>query len=132
MANNLLQFSVEVPLNADETKWFHDFLDDSDDLEDISSQSGGELGFEFEWIDNGILFYAEENGDPENLAETLLRFLTATTRYNKLGFTYSETCSSMRPGEFGGGAVLLKREKDGGITTEYMNAVTWLTEKMGW
>lgn len=133
MANNYLQFSFLVPLKTKkERTWLTKFLTDRpegfwtanqiDDCEDVEDR---EVGFQHEFSDEGVLIYGEENGDTEQVIQILKQFLKASgTKLTKLGFCYA--LPSLRPDEFGGGAILVK--KTGKV--EYIDANEWLAGKL--
>lgn len=135
MANNYLQFSFLVPLKTKkERTWLTKFLTDRpvgfwtlNQIEDCEDAEDREVGFRHEFSDDGVVIYGEENGDTEQVIQILKRFLKHSgTKLTKLGFCYALTCSSLRPDEFGGGAILVK--KAGKV--EYIDANEWLAGKL--
>lgn len=148
MANNYLQFSFDFIVPESQRGWVKEVFELGEDangddlpegspLADIFPEWGEyqELGFcgEIQADDGVCWIYAEESGNTEQVACFLLALLDrcykAGEDLNQVGFTYSETCSSMRVGEFSGGAV---RVFLNGSTpeTEWMHANHWLMEAM--
>ena len=68
------------------------------------------LEFEYFFKDGGIIFYATEYGDPEQVAKLVEKFLKEfdTGRVWSMEFCYY--CNKPRPGQFGGGAVVVTAE----------------------
>lgn len=62
---------------------------------------------EVETQGNTVYMYSEESFDSEMVAGFLSAFLRAHNRTDILSFEYAVTCSKPRPGEFGGGAVVI-------------------------
>ncbi len=116
MADNYLEFSEVLVLGSPERQsWLEDqltrvapwecvkFLVDYPDLDDDD-----EKGFELEWTPEGhALFFAEENGNAERLAYLVQKYLKRFSPESSWSLTWATRCSKMRPGEFGGGGVLV-------------------------
>lgn len=141
MANNYLQSSCTIPnLTEKEAAWLRRILEALDEREDIDAreerwllkelgpeairhcENAGNLGFSFEpkelWLSGEEFFNV-------NLAiEVMQKFLQKFRPDSWLSFTYSETCSSMRVGEFGGGGMFVTAEK-----VEWINASLWIRER---
>ena len=135
MANNYLQFSFLVPLKTKkERTWLTKFLTDRpvgfwtlNQIEDCEDVEDREVGFRHEFSDDGVVIYAMENGDTEQVIQILKRFLKESgTKLTHVGFTYAYTCSSPRPDNFGGGAILVR--KAGKV--DYIDANEWLAGKL--
>jgi len=139
MANNYLQFSFAVPVSSDECrKWIIDLLSQAEqdertaEFETIFPEFGDteELGFSWDLGEpsDAIWIYAEESGD----TESVVRFLAALIErpdagLDQVGFGYGCWCSSMRPGEFGGGAIIVYLDDSGGAQVKYVDTFEWLT-----
>ena len=72
------------------------------------------LGFECEIHDDDeegwgrhLWVYAEESGEPDNVAWLVKKFLKKFRPDQCWSLTYATTCSKLRVGEFGGGAVFI-------------------------
>ena len=148
MSNNYLQFSFEVPLNTPEEKeWLETFLDTrpegfwtKDQIADEPDVEERLPDFEWQFGDGAIIFYAEENGDTEQMTQVLQEFLLKSdTALKAIGFSYSFTSSAMRPGEFGGGAIVVTRAtanydnhfgKIPSTKVEYIDSLEWLIKKL--
>jgi len=150
VANNYLQFAHTILVTSqEEYKWLlslievvrgemetEDFDDEGEALTDAGKIASevwdlsavdpldASSAFSFEKIEEegklGVHFFAEESGDVEVLAHVIQAFLK---RFNKdTGFiiTWSETCSKMRDGAFGGGACVVTAR---GLRMESSN--TW-------
>lgn len=130
MADNYLQYSVEVTgLTDEEIAWFQQALtwDLSEEQEKAEAQGadpdtvtppgwwddyGGSCGTSYELDKKGreILLYAEESGNVGGAAELLFTFVTTYRPDAIYVIEWAETCSRMRPGQFGGGACVVSRE----------------------
>ena len=55
--------------------------------------------------------YAEESGNPDNVAWLVQKFLKQFRRDQCWALTYAATCSKPRVGEFGGGAIFVMANK---------------------
>lgn len=134
MAQTYFQFSFSIPLRTKkERKWFESFMaekndeywskDQIEDYPDIGDRPGS-LDFEFDKGD--IIIFAEESGDTEQAIGIIKAFLRDSgTKLDRVGFSYAYTCSSMRPGNFGGGAIMVKRSGKG-FSVDYIDASDWL------
>ena len=132
MANNYCQFSVELPAIYDnEKEWWRkvlsfnrqDSLDEND--EPITDSNEARIfasvvqdeykeGYSFQWEIEGmcIWFYAEEYGDPYEVA-CLVHYFLKEMRPNgddKFILSWAETCSKMRVDEFAGGTVIATKD----------------------
>jgi hypothetical protein len=142
MANNYLQFSFLVDPGTEECRnWICDLLCqvDQDEFTDTFKSvfpdfsDTGELGFSWDISDEGLAIWAEESGD----TESVVRFLKALLERDgfigaEVGFTYASWCDSMRPGEFGGGAIrVYMPDDDYAAQVEYVDAHEWLAARQG-
>lgn len=132
MANNYLQFSEMIDgLTDEEIKYFQGVCgyEPPLDLEgkpyegweppawyDVDSEG---LGFSAE-IDEGtreLWVYAEEYGNLGTLEALVLEFIQKFRPDYIFTLSFAETCSKMRVGEFGGGAMIISREGAKSIST---------------
>ncbi len=145
MPNNYLQFSEQLVLkNHEEKVWFERYMaassSDSEGWDDEAKPVSEEAKFWheilgdddfacFEWeLEEEplhIWFHADEAGSPNQVAELVKRFFKEMRPEGKDGFaiSWSETCSKMRAGEFGGGACLITKDE-----IHYLNTWQWLEE----
>ena len=105
MANNYLQFCEVLKLNNEkETAWWEANPDEEDWPE----------GVDISTFDNGegvcVRFMAEESGDVDALGKLIYRFMVETDSQGTFSLTWSETCSKMRVGEFGGGYMVVSNK----------------------
>lgn len=107
MANNYLQFSGALELkNKKEVKWWEKELKRRA-AKDEPWPEGVDVVTTKEGEHTVILFMAEESGDTEDLSNLIYRFMKETDSKTVFGFAWSETCSKMRVGEFGGGFAVI-------------------------
>ena len=126
MANNYLQFSVSIPLRSvEEDAWCDSRLreldaqaGDSDteklspDIKNVpSSDYDCFVSFQYTVEKNNLWLYAEESGDPDELARFIQAFLRKFRKDEAIWFSWSYTCSKMRENEFGGGAVIVTAKR---------------------
>lgn len=149
MANNYLEFSAALAVETDEERdWLKRQLTETpveyDEehnawvevlpetpheaiprfLLDYSEQDTDEpvyVEFAYEWLDDGIVFYSEETGSPEQVAHLVQKFLQRFHPDKSWGLTWANVCSKPRPDEFGGGAVLVTAQGQ-----RWMNTWDWL------
>lgn len=92
------------------------------------------LGFEHEFASDSdhhgdnwgrhLWVYAEESGNPDNVAHLVQKFLKACRPEQCWSLTYAATCSKPRVGEFEGGAVFVTA--DG---FQHQNAYAFIEEQ---
>jgi len=143
MANNYLQFSFVVPGFAHAAKgsseelhaWVVDLLTQVDQDEQspefnelfMDFADCEDLGFSWDISDEGLSIWAEENGNTDHVTKFLCALLQQEAcKLNSVGFTYGESCSRMRGGEFSGGAVFVSRGRLGESVVEHVDARDWL------
>jgi hypothetical protein len=83
------------------------FLRDYEDRED----GDNDPGFETEFQDTDVWFSAEAHGNADRLAHLIQKFLKKFRPDQCWSLTYATTCSKLRVGEFGGGAVFVTADK---------------------
>lgn len=119
MANNYTQFSFEIEnVTPEEHAWLkteHSNKPESDD--DYASYA---YNFVLAGDGTDAYFYVQESGDVEEVANFVMRFLAKFRPTEKVGFEWAEWCSKARPGEFGGGAVLVSATAVAYETTRQM------------
>ena len=147
MANNYLQFSLLVPLKSKaELNWVAKtfaaitrLFDSPGELDEKRARDLGLLGrriideqwdyFDVQWsiepahddaYIGALWIYAEESGNPDQVAAVLETFLKKFRPSETIVFSWAYTCSKLRPGEFGGGAALVT--VDG---TKMLDARSW-------
>lgn len=108
MANNYLQFSVELEIAPQHQEKIKEIITNQPDGDEWQS----EVSFE---ICNGgkyLVLYADECGDPEQAADLIYQLIQeGLVKYNKyILLTWAETCSRPRPDEFCGGAFMIHKD----------------------
>jgi hypothetical protein len=135
MANNYLAFSFVAArdITPEEKKWW----EDNTDFEKIEAAGFPEpfqeeyVGFDIEFTDGGeAIIFAEESGDPEQVAILCQDFLRAFRPREKISFEWAYYCSKARVGEFGGGGVLISANRQCWLNTGSM--LDKLFEGDGW
>lgn len=136
MANNYHQWSAEIDnLTAAELDWFETSLDEErEDLADLPWYCDAAESIDFSrYIDRDeccIHFYAEESGDLESLEALIKKFIRKFRPDFIFSVTWADTCSKMRVGEFGGGAMVVSRFKTQWMNTyNYVEATTKTLQK---
>ena len=129
MSNNFTQFSFAFDATPDQAAWLaavHDACANEgkpealphwpsfDALQILMDQcAAGDLvaSVDIAYASGELWLHASDCGDVEYTAELLTGFLEAFDLPTVLSFTWANTCSAMRCGEFdGGAAVITKRE----------------------
>ena len=139
MANNYLQFSESIDdLNDEEIQFLVNALnweppyneegDLPDNFEwpawyDVDAESFG-FDCDLNKKDRYVHFYAEEYGNIDTLGELVHAFICKFRPELVFHLTFAETCSKMRIGEFGGGALVVSK-----YGVECMSAHGWVTKK---
>jgi hypothetical protein len=151
MANNYLQFSLSVPLKTKaELKWVAKTLaaitrlfGSPGDLDEKRARALGPIGrriieerwdyLDFQWslepahddAHGGALWiYAEESGNPDQVAVVLEEYLKLFAPTGVITFTWACTCSKMRVDEFFGGAAVVTASG-----TKFIDAMSWAEEE---
>ena len=113
MANNYTEFSLVVEnLTKDEKDWIEKFhkiwnKDFCEFIEKFPVNPDFHYGFHDEIRGNTWHIYAMESGSPEDVCDVLEEFLKNNRSNKYIAFTWADTCSKPRPGEFGGGAAFV-------------------------
>ncbi|MGE0535172.1 MAG: hypothetical protein AB7O68_09365 [Pirellulales bacterium] len=133
MAENYLQFAESLRgLTSSEEAWLADRLTNHDvqlyDEELDDEEHSGE--FDFEFFDDSssgrcLKLFAVEAGDPEAVARLVQEFLRRFRPQASFGLSWCASCSKMRDGEFGGGAVFVTAER-----IEAWSSDQWLAERV--
>jgi hypothetical protein len=123
MADNYLQFSESLDdLSPKEIAWLTEqlaedpatgcpvFLMDYEDREADDLDYGFQREFEGPPEHRYLWLSAEERGDVERVAHLVRKFLKQFRPHQCWSLTYATTCSKLRLGEFGGGAVFVTAE----------------------
>ena len=77
------------------------------DLPDVDSDDDDGFQYKFEedeQLGRHLWVYAEEGGDPAQVAHLVQKFLRQFRPHESWSLTYATTCSKLRLGEFSGGA----------------------------
>jgi hypothetical protein len=119
MADNYLQFSERLELaTSAEVDWLRRQLEEDPEtgrpwfLLDIPDpEEADSCGFQYEFCDDPddlhLWIYAEESGTVEHVAHLVQKFLKWFRPDQCWSLTYATTCSKLRLGEFGGGAIFV-------------------------
>ena len=142
MADTYVQFSEGLELRTKaESEWIHaryEFFRNPPDEESDEWSSFAEactryevqdleypaLEFELEETDNGVIFYADECGNPYQVAMLVQDFLRAHEGGN-FSLTWSVSSNRHRPGSFGGGALFVTER-----SIEMLDTHQWCNDKM--
>ena len=132
MADNFLLFAESLAeLTPDEEAWLAERLKGNDEVEHESAADDDDdsPGFEFEFYGDQsagrcLKLYAIESGDPETVARLVLEFLRRFRPQASFGLSWCASCSKMRDGEFGGGAVFVTADR-----IESWSSSAWLSER---
>lgn len=71
-------------------------------------------GFDFEYTwdrEDKLLLHSEEHGNVDHAVSFLENLVHRNLVSDPISFTWAQTCSSLVPGEFCGGGVLITKEK---------------------
>jgi hypothetical protein len=120
MADNYVQFSENLDsLTPEEADWLSEqlaedplphcprFLLDFTDRETDDTDHGFQYDLHGDSHDHHLWISAEERGDVERVAHLVQKFLRQFRPDQCWSLTYATTCSKLRLGEFGGGAVFV-------------------------
>lgn len=125
MANNYLQFAKSIcELTSEERAWFEEALREPEEGEEEQetrpwSDEEGRIDFSHDFIDETALhLYSEESGNIDAVADLLCAFLKRFRPNDVETITWAATCSSMRDGEFSGGAVVVTAEEIRGFSAD--------------
>jgi len=132
MANNYLQYASNLRLDdPSHTNWWREVAafdpcdyESEEECEAAFKALTGieEIGHEFDDLahfgidcqmdveDDGIVFYAEENGNPDRVAALVQAFFTKFDLDWVFEIAYGFFCSKLRVGEFGGGSLYVTRD----------------------
>ena len=132
MADNFLLFAESITkLTPDEEAWLAERLAcDNGATHDLAADDEDDSsGFEFEFYGEQpgsrcLKLYAIEAGDPEGAACFVQEFLRGFRPQASFSLSWCASCSKMRDGEFGGGAVFVTAER-----IEALSSGEWLAER---
>jgi len=139
MANNYLEFSECIEELTDEEiaffdacfKWEPPYNEDHELPEDFEwpawyDQDAESVGFDYDLDRKArtLDFYGEEYGNVDTVGALVHEFIVKFRPDFVFHLTFAETCSKLRTGEFGGGALVVSKY---GI--EWVNAHQWATDK---
>jgi hypothetical protein len=131
VANNYTQFSIEIAATEAEKDWIKAVWKALNSEDEVAIEGWGwEPSDDYppctvEFEADSMVFYSEESGNTDFLCEILQRMLARFDCDKAIAFECAFTCSSPRPGEFGGAAAWIT--KDG---VEWCSTGNWLAEKM--
>ena len=146
MADNFITFSEILPnLKQEEEAWLKDFLarpEESEfeswtdeqreawlkehDVDDLYDWPGFEYRFnETEDWGRYLWIYAEELGSTRLVGMAVQAFLKTFRPKDCFTLSYAATCSKLRAGEFGGGAIFVTAD-----SIDEMDSADWACEKM--
>lgn len=108
MANNYLQFSVELKIDPQHQEKIKQIITNQPNGDDWPC----EVSFEICNERKSIILYAEEYGNPEQAADLIYQLIQKElVKYSKyILLTWAETCSKPRPDEFCGGAFMIHKD----------------------
>jgi hypothetical protein len=130
MAQNYMQFSEVIDnLTVEEHDWFKKALalNDDDGYDDGVEppawwDDGSEsFGFEYDLGTSEIQLYSEEYGNIDTVQALVSEFISLFRKDYVFTLSWSESCSKMRVGEFGGGGMIVSLDE-----TRFMNVWGWL------
>jgi len=132
MADNYLLFAESLrELTSEEEAWLADRI--AGKYEAINDPAADDdddsLSFEFEFYceqpgSRCLKLYAIEAGDPDAAACFVQKFLRRFRPHASFSLSWCASCSKMRDGEFGGGAIFVTAER-----IEAWSSREWLTER---
>lgn len=126
MANNYLQFSAALHnLTAEQAQWLEALVEEGEK---------DEADFEFKVAPDPrnkdafcARFIAEEAGEPAHVTHVVQLFMVRFDIKEPWTFTWSNTCSKMREGEFGGGGAVVTQE-----LVHMVDALEWVNGVAEW
>lgn len=129
MANNYLQTSTVLDLeNEAERKRWEERLASKDKANEEGDNEAPSYEAKIEQEEDqhySVWLYGEEFCNPDDIANAVQEFFKAFRPKACWGLTYAQTCSKMRIGEFGGGAMFITAD-----SIESVDAYGWLEEQM--
>ena len=132
MADNYLLFAESLTeLTPDEETWLAERLagnNQSANNSDVDDEDDS-LGIEFEFYGEQpgrrcLKLYAIEAGDPDAAAHLVQEFLRRFRPRACFSLSWCTSCSKMRDGEFGGGAIFVMTDR-----IENWSSGQWLVER---
>ena len=124
MANNYFQWSTEIcGLTPDERSWWKQALERTDrDLSgvdfDFFAEVKDETADQEDQPSRRLHIYSEESGSLEDTVDLIEAFFKEFRTDAVLAVEWASTCSKMRVGEFGGGAVIIRASGSVWFSTE--------------
>lgn len=119
MANYDTLFSFALKANGDEAKFLVDLISSLNEDGEIPADpvaadicefwEGASLNVSFRVEDGKFYIWSNECPSVGMMCDVLEAYLTKFQIDEAVTFTWAETCSSMRPGAFGGGAAVVRR-----------------------
>lgn len=130
MDQNYMQFSEVIDnLTVEEHDWFKKALALNNDggyddgVEPPAWWDDGveNFGFEYDLGTSEIQLYSEEYGNIDTVQALVSEFISLFRKDYVFTLSWSESCSKMRVGEFGGGGMIVSLDE-----TRFMNVWGWL------
>jgi len=129
MADNYLLYSELLPvINPRERSWCSAEIEriakaeiEADQDCPEQDESSGNIVLDAE----GVWFYSEEYGNPDSVAKFVQRYLREWKPDSCFSIQYAETCSKLRVGNFGGGAIFITA-----YDIQYINTQDWVQNKL--
>jgi len=108
MANYYALFSTILPITQQQAEWLMQRLNEYED------NDNDDVGYvcESKWLDNeGLWLYSEETFDAETLAKHIQGMLKEFCMSGIIAIEWAEYCSKPLIGEFGGGWMVLTKDR---------------------
>lgn len=130
MAQNYMQFSEVIDnLTVEEHDWFKKALTLNDDggyddgvVPPAWWDDGAEsFGFDYDLGTSEIQLYSEEYGNIDTVQALVSEFISLFRKDYVFTLSWSDSCSKMRVGEFGGGGMIVSLDEK-----RFMNVWGWL------
>ena len=130
MAQNYMQFSEVIDnLTVEEHDWFKKALalnndggyDDGVESPAWWDDGSESFGFEYDLGTSEIQLYSEEYGNIDTVQALVSEFISLFRKDYVFTLSWSDSCSKMRVGEFGGGGMIVSLDE-----TRFMNVWGWL------
>lgn len=135
MANNYTHFSFHLPLTPEQVAAltalqervdaiiFGEAEPSSEWEESLTDHSSS--GFTIHEAHDGVIIASDDDGNVELVIDLMQTFIQQHAPDLVVGFEWANTCDKKRPGQFGGGAVVITATD---ITS--MNTSLWLDQQL--
>lgn len=119
MADYFTQFSENITeLTPDERDWIRHRLSP----EDTGDSVWPDFGWAFVNADETLWIHSDESGSVDNVAAFVQEFLRKFRPTSFWKLTWASTCSRLRVGELGGGALFVTARR-----VKFMNTFDWVS-----